>query len=95
MVDLLGALFTAFSIFLGFCLLRIGVLVLRGNKNEYDRNKSRVKNFPNIINGRVPTNRDGLRDDKVAAGIAVDLRNNSWQEQGRLSDEALRDALAR
>lgn len=94
--DLVGAVLFGASILLGICLIRFGFIVFRGNRNEYNRNRSRLGNSVlRVIRGDIPTKYDGTRDDKVAAGVAIDLRNNEWREQGRLSDEALRDALAR
>lgn len=95
LVDLSSAILASISVFFGLCFLRIGILVLRGDRNEYDRNRNRVRSIGQILHGDIPTKYDGTRDDKVAAGIAIDLRTNEWREQGRLSDEALRDALAR
>ncbi|MCF8470312.1 MAG: hypothetical protein K9G30_05975 [Parvibaculum sp.] len=95
LIDLVGAILTAVSLLLGVCLIRIGFVVLRGNRNEYNRNRNRLeKSLLRVISGNIPTKYDGTRDDKVAAGVAIDLKKNEWKEQGRLSDEALRDALA-
>jgi len=99
MQDLVGSSLAGLSIFTGLCMLRIAILILMGDRNEYDRNRNRVTpGIPGvwtILRGEVATKHDGIRDDKVAAGIAIDLRENCWREQGRLSDEALRDVLAR
>jgi hypothetical protein len=97
--DLVGAALAGVSVFFGLCMLRIAALIFLGDRNEYDRNRNRVaqgaSGLRTILRGEVPTKYDGVRDDKVAAGVAIDLRTNRWREQGRLSDEALRDVLAR
>ena len=78
-----------------FCFFWVGFLLWRGSHNEYERNRARVKkSIQNVIFGTVPTSHDGVRDDKVSAGIALDKNNGRWVEQGRLSDEALEDILA-
>jgi hypothetical protein len=46
-----------------------------------------------VLLGRVNPRRDGIRDDKVAAGLAI--KGKEWVEQGRFSDEALHDVLER
>jgi hypothetical protein len=95
LADLIGAVFTGTSLLLGICLIRVGIVVFRGNRNEYNRNRNRLGgSLLRVIRGDIPTKYDGTRDDKVAAGVAIDLKRNEWKEQGRLSDEALRDALA-
>lgn len=93
--EVLATIAVATSAVVGICFLRVGFLLMRGDANEYERNRSRVGAWQNIIRGTVPTKYDGTRDDRLAAGVAIDVRNNRWVEQGRLSDEALQDVLAR
>jgi hypothetical protein len=81
-------------IFLGFRILRVAYLIFAGDLNVYQRNRGRVRSFKAVYRGKVPTKYDGTRDDLVAAGVAIDTSTNTWVEQGRLSDEALQDALA-
>jgi hypothetical protein len=79
----------------GACVAWFALALRRGSYNEYERNRARVKgSFSRIFFGTVPTFHDGVRDDKVSAGIALDRSANRWVEQGRLSDEALEDVLA-
>jgi hypothetical protein len=87
--------FATVLLFFALCFFWVGYLLLRGNKNEYERNRARVKrSFWNIFLGTVPTAHDGVRDDKVCAGVALNKNTNRWISQGRLSDEALEDILA-
>jgi hypothetical protein len=82
-------------IFVSLCVFWFGTRLARGSISEYDRNRNRTrKSLKNVLWGTVPTWHDGTRDEKVSAGIAIDLKNNRWVEQGRLSDEALEDVLA-
>jgi len=90
---LYGAVAVTLLVF-GLRILRVGYLVLRGNSGIYERNRERVGTIWAPFAGKVPTKFDGARDDLVAAGVAIDLKENKWVEQGRLSDEALQDALA-
>jgi hypothetical protein len=76
---------------IAIAVFHIGWRIMKGDPNEYERNRQRVKSFKNTVHGTIPTKYDGGRDDKIAAGIAV--KNGQWIEQGRLSDEALRDVL--
>ncbi len=82
-------------IFISLCVFWFGLRLLRGSLSEYERNRSRTrKSFSNVLWGTVPTWHDGTRDEKVSAGMAINLKTNRWIEQGRLSDEALEDVLA-
>jgi len=78
----------------GLCFAWLAYLLSRGSRNEYERNRARVRSsFMNVFLGKVPTTHDGVRDDKVSAGLAWDKRRKKWVEQGRLSNEALDDVL--
>lgn len=88
------ALIGAGAVALALVFFRVGWLILTGDSNEYEGNRRRIKSWKNVYRGTVPTKYDGIRDDKLAAGVAIDVRRNRWVEQGRLSDEALRDVLA-
>ena len=79
------------AVFFSILLLRI----IRGNANEYERNRSRAQSFFQTLRGKVPIRYDGTRDARVSAGIAVDRKTNEWIDQGRLSDEAIAAALRR
>lgn len=83
----------ALILFFSLCVFWAGVKIVRCNSSEYKRNAVRASSILSVFMGDVKTRRDGLRDDKVAAGLA--LRTGRWVEQGRFSDEALHDALER
>jgi len=74
-------------------LLTVAIRLWMGNREEYSHNRSRSQSLLKVIRGEVPTEFDGVRDSRVAAGIAVDTSNGSWKEQGKLSAEAVSDAL--
>lgn len=95
LIDVFGALVVAASAFIGLSFFRVAIITLRGDRVEYNRNRHRVRSTLNVIKGEVPTKFDGTRDDRVAAGVVADLRTGRWREQGRLSEEALRDAASR
>lgn len=92
--DVALAVLSGASVFLGLAMIKYGLALAKGDHNEYDRNRNRAHSITAVVRGEVSTKFDGLRDDKVAAGIAIDKRTNEWKEQGRLSDEALRDTLS-
>lgn len=94
LIDIGVGIVAVFLIFSGLSFFHVGSLIGRSDANEYENNRSRTKSFMTGIRGDVPTKYDGTRDDRVAAGIAIDLKTNRWIEQGRLSDEALQDVLA-
>ena len=81
--------------FFALCVFWVGLKILRGSRNEYERNRSRAKNPWIVFTGGINPRRDGTRDDKIAAGLAINIDSNEWVEQGRYSDEALHDVLAR
>lgn len=72
-----------------FAMLLSAIRLWRGNKSEYERNRSRIGSIADTIKGDVPTDFDGVRDYRVAAGLAIDTRTGKWKEQGRLSEEAI------
>jgi|HubBroStandDraft_4_1064222.scaffolds.fasta_scaffold308956_2 hypothetical protein len=82
-------------IFLSLCVLWVGIKILRGRRNEYERNRSRASSAWAVFTGALNPRRDGRRDDKVAAGLAISTTTNEWVEQGRYSDEALHDVVTR
>jgi len=80
-------------LFLALCVLWFGKKIYFGNASEYRRNRIRAHSAMDVLLGRVNPRRDGIRDDKVAAGLAI--KGKEWVEQGRFSDEALHDVLER
>lgn len=78
---------------LSITLFAVVFRLWRGNREEYAHNRNRSHSFLKVIRGEVPTEFDGVRDSRVAAGIAVDTSKGSWKEQGKLSAEAVSDAL--
>ncbi len=93
MIDVLQAIgIGATAIF----TLRVGLLALRlwrGDSTSYDQNRMRTGSMKNAALGLVPTDYDGRRDYRVAAGIAFNKKTKSWVEQGRLSAEAIQSSL--
>jgi hypothetical protein len=81
----------AFTVACAIFLYRLVV----GNKSEYERNQRRAQNIWQTLKGAVPAAFDGTRDSRVSAGIAIDIKNNRWIEQSRLSNEAVSSALRR
>lgn len=80
-------------IFVSLCVFAVGAKIALGNANEYARNRTRAKSPWQVFTGGVNPRRDGVRDDKVAAGLAIKISTSQWVEQGRFSDEALHDVL--
>lgn len=67
--------------------------VYRTDRGEYTRNRDRSPSLLKVMRGETPTFYDGFRDERVAAGIARDLKTNRWVEQGKLSEEAISNVL--
>ena len=93
LTEILRATIGVVAVFVALVCFRVGYLIFAGDPNEYEENRRRIGPWKNNFRGTVPTLYDVTRSDKVAAGIAIDVKTNQWVEQGRLSDEALRDAL--
>lgn len=93
-LDIVIGLVASVLVLIAFRMLRVAYLIVAGDLNVYQRNRGRVRSLSAVAKGKVPTKYDGTRDDLVAAGVAIDTKSNTWVEQGRLSDEALQDALA-
>lgn len=82
------------SVLIGLTMIRFGLALARGSRTEYERNRVCVRSTRAIVRGEVSTKFDGARDDRVAAGIAIDLKSNKWKEQGRLSSEAQKGQMS-
>lgn len=91
MEDIAIALTTAISTVAGFGLIRLGFLILRGNRTAYEANRQRTGGLRRLVSGRIPPGPPG--DSHVRAGIAIDTCTNAWVPAGRLSDDALRQVL--
>jgi len=62
-------------------------------RGEYAKNRARTPSLGAVVRGEAPGFYDGVRDERLAAGIAVDTKTNRWVEQGRLSEEAITSVL--
>jgi hypothetical protein len=62
-------------------------------RSEYAKNRARSPSLSAVARGAAPSFYDGVRDERVAAGIAVNTKTNEWVEQGRLSEEAISSVL--
>lgn len=71
----------------------MAIAILRSDRSAYERTRVRARSTTAALKGEVPTSYDGARDYQVAAGIAIDRRNNRWVEQGKLSNEAIANVL--
>ncbi len=73
--------------------IAVGLKILFSDTNEYNRNKRKTGSWLNPIMGTVRTSPEGIgRDHSISAGLAVNVRTDTWVEQGKLSDEAI-DAI--
>jgi len=68
--------------------------VYRTDRTEYLRNQMRATTPLAVMRGETNSFYDGVRDERVSAGIAIDGRNNRWVEQGKLSEEAVSAVLS-
>lgn len=71
----------------------LGLRILSADTACYQQNYERSKRFRDVLFGRVRTKHNGTRDFRVRAGLVVN-RNNQWEEQGTLSEEAVDSVLA-
>jgi hypothetical protein len=81
---------------LAVSLFVVGLKLLRvywRDRSEYIRNQERSPSLDAVVRGEVPTFFDGIRDERVTAGLAIDTKNNTWVEQGKLSEEAVSSVL--
>jgi hypothetical protein len=69
------------------------VRVYLSDRSEYVRNRERTPSIRSVIRGEIPTFFDGIRDERVMAGLAINTIDNSWVEQGKLSEEAISSVL--
>jgi hypothetical protein len=85
-----------FLVPLAFLFLALGYRLLkvyRTDRTEYMRNQLRNVSLAAAIRGEASSFYDGVRDERVSAGIAVDTKRNEWVEQGKLSEEAISNVL--
>jgi hypothetical protein len=85
---LLGGAIVAIGI-VGLSIISVGIRLMLASRSDYDRNRERSPKPMDPIRGTLSVNHDGVRDFRVAAGLGVNLRDNTWVEQAKLSDEAL------
>jgi hypothetical protein len=64
-----------------------------GDSNAYEQNRLRAGSWRRSAWGSVPTNFDGHGDYRVATGIALNTKTNTWIAQGRLSAVAISSVL--
>lgn len=86
---LLKYLFAFLLSIIGIALLVFSYKLSTGNESDYRNNKLRTHKWYYPFAGGLSTFHDGYRDDRVHAGIAVDMKKNEWREQGALSEEAI------
>ena len=68
-------------------LAKLAYRLLRADKGSYELNRVRSGGFFDF--GGVKTAHGGFRDYQVQAGLAVNTEQNTWVEQGMLSEEAV------
>jgi hypothetical protein len=95
--DLLRGLVLFILVPLAFAFAAIAWKLVRAylsdRRSEYSRNRARSPSLVAVVRGEAPTFYDGVRDERVAAGVAVDIKANRWVEQGKLSEEAVSSVL--
>lgn len=74
---------------LGYACFRVGFALLGANRAELDAMRERVPSVAAVAFGEVKAERDGRRDHRVHAGIAVDRHTNTWVPRGQASKDAL------
>lgn len=86
-IPLLKGAVLFFGIILAGSLLTLAYRILRADPGEWELNRERYRSWKDPFMGKAHALRSGRRDFRVRAGLAV--RNNTWEEQGILSDEAV------
>jgi|SRR5260370_39304395 len=69
------------------------IRLYRTDRAEYVRNQLRSRSTGAVVRGEATSFYDGVRDERVAAGIAINTKTNQWVEQGKLSEEAVASLL--
>ena len=92
-IDILVALVLLALLTLSLVFLRMGIVLNNGSPDMYERNRKMAPRILDVLLGKVMTDSEGLRDYKVAAGIAYDVKKKQWVEQGKISTEAIVEML--
>ena len=74
-------------------LVILSFRILRASSDEYRRNQQRIGRVRNLLFGHVATRHAGVRDYRVRAGLSISKKDNCWEEQGALSEEAIDSVL--
>lgn len=92
-MELVKAIFLFVFGIVAITSIAVGLKIIFSDTNEYNRNRRKTGSWRNPLRGTVNTCCEGNgRDHSISAGLAV--KNNTWIEQGKLSDEAIDAILA-
>ena len=92
--ELLISIFLFVVAVAAMCFFRVGIKILRANPTAYETNRSLSPSVRGAMKGDVASFNNGNRDYRVAAGIALDTKTNTWREQGKLSAEAIDEVFS-
>ncbi|MBM9615021.1 hypothetical protein JWJ90_12095 [Desulfobulbus rhabdoformis] len=67
----------------------IGLKFLFTTSHNYRQIHEISGSFSSALKGTNSAFNNGSRDNRKKAGLAIDLRTNTWIEQGTLSDDSL------
>jgi len=69
------------------------VTIIRIGKDRWREAASLSGSATTVFKGEVKTDRDGLRDPRVSKGKVWNKATERWQQQGKLSDEYVRNMV--
>lgn len=93
MTSLFGTFFALFLTLLGGGLVSLGLRIWTSRRSTFRAAKDVSSTLQNIINGDINPVHSGIRDYRVACGVAVDLKTGEWISQGRVSDEVIHGVI--
>lgn len=73
--------------------LAIFATVLRIGKDRWTEAGQLSGSTKQVFRGEVETDRDGLRDSRVAKGKVWNKATKHWERQGKLSDEYVKNLV--
>ncbi|MHB8783398.1 MAG: hypothetical protein ACYDAX_08290 [Desulfobacteria bacterium] len=71
----------------------VGYKIWKSDQGDYQQNKDLTEKYLDPKSGTISARRDGVRDYRIKAGLAVNMRNRVWVEQGALSEESIDNIL--
>ena len=84
------------TLFVGILVIKISVMAIRimgSDTSTYERNKRLSGGVLSTLRGRINPRSEQDHDYITQKGLARNIDNNQWVEQGALSDHAIHSIL--